>query len=448
MSGEPSRIDDEDLSDLDSIRDAIRIEQGQSRRVMLWFITVFIFILLVVLALFLVAGIFIMRNSRQVVAAVQNVESMVTVNEFNISNFTNQLTEIKNTQMQLSAKINATGTTQSREFGKLAAEQRRHSKWIEVKDSGYERDKRNVNERILNLGEDSAGNSRKLEGLLKKIDQFVSVGNVVVVPGIAPDEGKEAAISAKTETLETKTSDEVSVEVVNEMFAKALAGIIVPEREIVSPETISVVTFPNGDRYEGEFSNGLMHGWGAYTCKDGSRYEGNFEKDLKQGYGTLSTTDGKRYVGEFKNGMKHGKGSLTSADGTRYVGDFNNDLITGRGVMFLGNGDKYAGDIVNGLRHGNGVLRFSNGDIYDGEFRDGIRTGSGTYVFADGIRYIGGFVDGVRQGMGRYIYPSGAEYVGPFVDGNKHGEGVRVYPNGMRRKGLWRDDKFLRDIQE
>jgi hypothetical protein len=190
MSDEPSIINDEDLSDLDSIRDTIRVEQGQSRRVMLWFITLFIFILLVVLALFLVAGIFIMKNSRAVVATVQNVESMVTVNEFNISGFTNQLTEIKNTQMRLSAKINAAGTTQSREFGKLAAEQRRHSKWIDVKDGGYERDKRNINERMLNLGEDNADNSRKFEELLKKVDQFVSVGNVVVVPGSASDENK------------------------------------------------------------------------------------------------------------------------------------------------------------------------------------------------------------------------------------------------------------------
>ncbi|MND88850.1 MORN repeat protein [compost metagenome] len=35
--------------------------------------------------------------------------------------------------------------------------------------------------------------------------------------------------------------------------------------------------FPNGDQYEGEFWNKMMHGNGTYTWKDGTKYTGSFD---------------------------------------------------------------------------------------------------------------------------------------------------------------------------
>jgi len=448
MADELIQVEGGNLSELDELRDAIHAEQGRSRRVMLWFITVFLFILLVVLAMFLFAGIFILRNSQEMVATVEEVGDLATVNAFHISGFTNRLSQIEGVQMRIAAKVNAAGTVQDKDIQELSDELRRHGKWITAKDNADERDKRNLNERLLKLGEQNAANARELEIIRKKLDQFVSAGGVVVVPGEEGTAEMPAVAGPKRDKAEAADEGVISRDAVDEMFAKALEDIAVPVRQRAAPETISVVAFPNGDRYEGELSNGLMHGWGTYHSKSGDHYEGEFENDLKNGRGMLTTADGQRYVGELANGMKQGQGSLTLADGTRYVGEFRDDLITGKGVMLYPDGNKYAGDLINGLRHGRGVLRFFNGDIYDGEFRSEIRTGRGAYAFADGGRYVGEFVDGLRHGMGRYFYPDGAEYIGPFVNGKKHGEGIRVYPNGARLKGLWRDDEFIRDIQE
>ena len=447
MPDELLQVDDENSSELETLHDAIRVEQGRSRRVMLWFITAFIFILLVVLAMFLFAGIFILRNSQQMVETVEEVGAVATVNAFQISGMSNRLAQIEGVQIRISAKLNAAGSVRSQDIEALVSGQRRHSKWIDARDTASERDKRNLNERLLKLGELSAASARELEAIQKKLDQFVTAGNVVVVPG---DGGElaETSLSASAELADSGGRGGVSRDAVDEMFSEALNSIVDPVRERSAPETISVVTFPNDDRYEGEFHNGLMHGWGSYYYKNGDRYEGEFANDLKRGRGTFSSVNGERYVGTFVNGLRQGKGSLTESDGTRYVGEFRNDLISGKGVMFYSNGNKYAGGMMNGLRHGRGVLRFVNGDIYDGQFRQDIRTGRGSYDFADGGRYVGEFVDGVRHGQGRFIYADGAEFVGPFEKGRKHGEGIRVYPNGARLKGLWRDDKFIRDLQD
>ena len=42
------------------------------------------------------------------------------------------------------------------------------------------------------------------------------------------------------------------------------------------------------------------------------------------GQGTLTFPDGQKYVGEYKGDKKHGQGTHTWSDGRKYVGEFKN----------------------------------------------------------------------------------------------------------------------------
>lgn len=63
------------------------------------------------------------------------------------------------------------------------------------------------------------------------------------------------------------------------------------------------LTFENGDRYEGDFKNGLFEGKGTFTSKDGWVYTGDFKKGLADGTGKLTTENKTIYQGHFKQGI-------------------------------------------------------------------------------------------------------------------------------------------------
>ena len=61
-------------------------------------------------------------------------------------------------------------------------------------------------------------------------------------------------------------------------------------------------TYPNGDKYEGEFKDGEKNGQGTFTFSDGSKYVGEF-KDGKPWKGTMYDEEG-TLIGKWVNGVK------------------------------------------------------------------------------------------------------------------------------------------------
>ncbi|WP_163336947.1 MORN repeat-containing protein [Desulfopila sp. IMCC35008] len=79
------------------------------------------------------------------------------------------------------------------------------------------------------------------------------------------------------------------------------------------------MTFPNGEKYVGEWKENVVEGQGTYTWPNGQKYEGKFENGVVKGQGTHTWLDGQRYVGEWKEGKKNGQGTRTFPDGKKYA---------------------------------------------------------------------------------------------------------------------------------
>ena len=75
------------------------------------------------------------------------------------------------------------------------------------------------------------------------------------------------------------------------------------------------MTYPNGNKYQGCFSNNLKEGRGIFTFEDGSSYVGDWKNDLKDGKGIFKWPDGSKFNGEWLEGESRA-GTLFQADGT------------------------------------------------------------------------------------------------------------------------------------
>ena len=158
---------------------------------------------------------------------------------------------------------------------------------------------------------------------------------------------------------------------------------------------------------------------GIMTYANGDVYEGEWNDDVKSGNGIMKYANGDVYEGEWEYNQQSGNGVMKYANGDVYEGEWNNDKING--TMTYANGDVYKGRWKYGMQHGNGVMKYANGDVYIGNWNDNNKDGIGTMTYANGDVY---------EGKWKY--------------GKKHGNCIMKYANGDIYKGFC--DEFTNTI--
>jgi len=100
-----------------------------------------------------------------------------------------------------------------------------------------------------------------------------------------------------------------------------------------------VLTWPNGDKYDGYFKSDKAHGYGTWSWStSGNKYVGEWRENRQSGHGTMSWKDGRTYVGSWLDGKRNGHGVLTWPNSDRYDGKWRNDRMNGVGTKYYKDG--------------------------------------------------------------------------------------------------------------
>jgi len=163
----------------------------------------------------------------------------------------------------------------------------------------------------------------------------------------------------------------------------------------------------------GQYSGGVRdkerHGTGMLTFVNGDVYNGEWDRGLMHGYGEYAWKDGQKYAGDWLMGMHAGRGFMTwrgqsvghdIAQGARYTGSFYHGFRTGQGSQVIPCHGVYAGEWQNDKRAGRGTFKWDNGNTYDGEWAMDVRQGIGLFMWPTGRRFEGQFEkDFPRKGL-------------------------------------------------
>ncbi len=169
-----------------------------------------------------------------------------------------------------------------------------------------------------------------------------------------------------------------------------------------------IFAYPDGSKFEGNFTNGKFDGPGIFSFSNGDKYVGNFKENYPDGQGTRYVKESNtEETGEWKQGEFLGNSLAASNE---KIGCVSGDCNEGKGTYVYKEGTaKYLGTFHNGKPHGTGICDYANGDRYEGEWQYGAFFGQGILTIRDGTIVEGFWREGQYLGKERPIDYQAAE---------------------------------------
>lgn len=212
------------------------------------------------------------------------------------------------------------------------------------------------------------------------------------------------------------------------------------------PEGKGTKTYPDGTKRTGLWKKGqpvdeagnpipaaVANQWEKKN--DGTDVQsGCIEGNCRTGDGIFAFPDGSKYEGQFLNGKIDGWGTWYYANGDKYVGTFRNNYAHGKGTLYHKDSTKVTGDWVEGEYRGNSIIEKGRIGCVEGN----CHTGTGTYIYKDGsAKYTGQFVNDLPDGEGAIFYANGERYVGMWKAGEFNGKGTLYRLDNTEVAGYW-----------
>ncbi|KAL0221405.1 hypothetical protein RCL1_001259 [Eukaryota sp. TZLM3-RCL] len=191
-----------------------------------------------------------------------------------------------------------------------------------------------------------------------------------------------------------------------------------------------VVRAVDGDAlYTGQLdSKGRRTGVARVVSSKGI-FEGFLEDGKPNGHGSWVGVDGERFFGQFVNGVRSGEGTCQFSDGTVYRGQFNDGSFHGVGEITKPSGEFYKGNFVNGERDGEGVFVDPVAGVkFSGVWKSNKKHGKGKEIIQQ-VEYIGSWNEGVRSGNFEILFPGDVVFSCLFKDGMLSGMAKVVTPH-------------------
>jgi hypothetical protein len=197
--------------------------------------------------------------------------------------------------------------------------------------------------------------------------------------------------------------------------------------------------FEDGSKYEGEFEGDLFkpggkrQGRGIFQYPDGMTYRGFWHDDKPSGYGELLDSKGSHYQGEWYQGLRHGFGIFENKE--------KQEIQQGRWIQDnLATAEKKQID-------GKEALVWPDGLYYLGTHEKELPQGKGTLGLPQGILYEGDWKNGLYHGQGRRYFSDKSYHEGEWFLGMRHGKGIHTQADGTSLSGNWEDNKFIKPQQ-